>query len=144
MYKKCIFHSPIPLKNWQIFKKIEKCEFFLFLSKMGNWPLLNVQRKISFTFSGHVLTLLAWTICRLVTKHEPSITHFPSCFFSYFSIKILFLFIVIRSFKSPNVNFQCRLQWWTHTFFMYFHLFRYGKVERRRKKIICSQSFETE
>ena len=36
----------------------------------------------------HVLTILAWTKCRLVTKHELSIKHFHSCFFHTFSFKI--------------------------------------------------------
>ena len=56
---------------------------------MGNWPLFNVQKN---TFScwpilGMFLTILAWTICRLVTKHALSITHFHSWFFLTFTLK---------------------------------------------------------
>ena len=39
---------------------------------------------------GHIRRGLI-TICRLVTKHTLSITHFHSCFFPYVSIKILFI-----------------------------------------------------
>ena len=47
------------------------------------------------TFFGYVLTILAWTKCRLVTKHAHSITHFHSCFFFTFPIK----FYLYRKFK---------------------------------------------
>ena len=39
------------------------------------------------TFFRHVLTILAWIKCRLVTKHVLSITHFHSCFFLIFPLK---------------------------------------------------------
>ena len=64
---------------------------------MGNWPLLNVHTNIFFllTFFRHVLTILAWTKCRLVTKHVLSITHFHSCFFLTFPFK----FYLYKKFK---------------------------------------------
>ena len=45
------------------------------------------------TFFGHVLTILAWTKCRLVTKHVLSITY--SCFFLTFPFK----FHLYKKFK---------------------------------------------
>ena len=39
---------------------------------------------------GHVLTILARTKCRLVTKHILSITNFPSCYFLTFPFKFYF------------------------------------------------------
>ena len=47
------------------------------------------------TFFGHVLTILAWTKCRLVTKHVLSITYFHSCFFLTFPFK----FYLYKKFK---------------------------------------------
>ena len=80
------------------------------------------------TFFGHVLTILTWTKCRLVTKHVPSITLFHSCFFLTFPFKfylykkiklsikdylllvytfmcmIIFLRIIILSFRSHQTR----------------------------------------
>ena len=47
------------------------------------------------TFFGDVLTILAWTKFRLVTKHVLSITHFHSCFFLTFPFK----FYLYKKFK---------------------------------------------
>ena len=56
---------------------------------MVNWPLLIVQKKYFFllAFFGRVLTILAWTKCRLVTKYVLFSTHFHSCFFLTFPLK---------------------------------------------------------
>ena len=80
------------------------------------------------TFFGHIWTILAWTKCRLVTKHLLSSTHFHSCFFLTFPFKfylykkiklsikdyllliymfmsmIIFLRIVILSFQSHQTR----------------------------------------
>ena len=95
---------------------------------MGNGPLFNQQKNILVDFFGHVLTILAWTKCRLVTKHVLSITHFHSCFFLTFPFKfhlykkiklsikdyllliytfmcmIIFLRIIIISFQSHQTR----------------------------------------
>ena len=73
---------PISLKNVQIFK--------------GN-VIVYCTKKYLFlmTFFGHVL---AWTkICRLVTKHVLSSTHFHSCFF------LTYLYVY---FYDNNFGFQ--------------------------------------
>ena len=63
---------------------------------MGNWPLFNVHIFFFlFTFFGHVLTILAWTKCRLVTKYLLSITNFHICFFLTFPFK----FYLYKTFK---------------------------------------------
>ena len=55
---------------------------------VGNWPLLSVQKIFYLLiFFGHVLTNLAWTKCRLVTKH---VLTFP--------LKIIF----IQNFQLSN------------------------------------------
>ena len=52
------------------------------------------------TLFGHVLTILAWTKCRLVAKHILSITHFHSCFFLTFSFKFYLYKIFKLSIKA--------------------------------------------
>jgi len=88
--KKCMFHSLIPLKNVQIIKGNVKCKTF--------FTLMYVQKKYYFlmTFFRHVLTILAWIKCRLVSKHVLSSTHFHSCFFLTFPVK----FYIYKIFKS--------------------------------------------
>ena len=56
-----------------------------------------MYKKIFFLVHifGHVLTILAWTKCRLVTKNILSITHFHSCFFLTFPFK----FYLYKKFK---------------------------------------------
>ena len=79
-----------PLKNVQIFKGNVKCKTF--------FTLMYVQKKYYFlmTFFRHVLTILAWIKCRLVSKHVLSSTHFHSCFFLTFPVK----FYIYKIFKS--------------------------------------------
>ena len=79
-----------PFKNVQIFKGNVKCIFF-YIKRVDNWPLFNVQ-KIFFllTFFGHVSTILAWTKCRLVTKHVLTITHFLYAFFLLFHLNFIY------------------------------------------------------
>ena len=95
-----MFHSLIPLKNVQIFKRIVKRQTFLHLKSGYSWPLFNVQKNIFFllTFFGHVLTILAWTKCRLVTKRVLSITNFHSCFFLLFHL----IFIYTQNLSCPS------------------------------------------
>ena len=51
-----------------------------------------------FTFFEHISTFdLAWTKCRLVTKHVLSITYFHSCFFLTFPFKF-YLYIKFKLF----------------------------------------------
>ena len=56
------------------------------------------------TFFGNVSTILAWTKCRLVTKHVLSSTHFHSCFF----LTIPFKFYIYKKFKLSN-TFMCMI-----------------------------------
>ena len=78
---------------------------------------LMYKKKIFFllTFFGYVLTILAWTKCRLVTKHVFSMTLFHSCFFLNFSF-ILYLY---NKFKLSSENyllfiptFMCIILFW--------------------------------
>ena len=89
-----MFHSLIPLKT-----RADLCKFkvknLFYIWRVGNWPLFNVQKNYFFLLPGHVLTILAWTKCRLVTKHVLSITHFHSCFFLTFPLK----FYLYKKFK---------------------------------------------
>ena len=57
------------------------------MSCLGKLALVECTKKSFWPFFGHVLTILAWPKCRLVTKHVLSITHFPSCFFLMFPLK---------------------------------------------------------
>ena len=76
---------PNKSKNVHIFKGIEKC--FTLIKR--SW----MYKKMCFLLTFFVLTIIAWTNYRLVTKHVISITHFHTSFlfFSYFSMKILFI-----------------------------------------------------
>ena len=86
-----------------------------YIKRVGNWPLLNLKKnkkKILLTFFGHVLTILACTKCRLVTKHVLSSTYFHSCFLLIFHLNfiytfmcmIIFLRIIILSFQSHQTR----------------------------------------
>ena len=90
--------------------------------KMGIWPLLLNQKKIIFllTFFGHVLIILAWTKCRLVTKHVLSITHFHSCLFLTFPLK----YYVFKKFKLSNKDYLLLIHMFMGTiqFWRSFHL----------------------
>ena len=61
---------------------------------------------------GHVLTILAWTKCRLVTKHLLSSTHFHSCFFLTFPVKF-YLYnkfkLSIKDYLLLNYTFMCMI-----------------------------------
>ena len=102
-------HYLVALKNMQIFKRIVKCQTFLHW-KMGNWPWLNVQKNIFswWTFFGHVLTILAWTKCRLVTKHALFRKHLYSYCFLTFPLKYcLYKEIQLINFwRSIHLSFQ--------------------------------------
>ena len=65
------------------------------IERVCNWPLFNTKKIFFLLTFGHVLTILAWTKCRLVTKHVLSITHFHSCFFLTFPLK----FYLYKKFK---------------------------------------------
>ena len=89
-----------------------------YIKRVGNWSLFNVQKKYFFllTFFGYILTILAWTKCRLVTKHLLSITHFHSCFFlTFFPFKFylcknlscpsrIICYLIIPSFQSHQTR----------------------------------------
>ena len=92
--------------------------------------MFNVQKNIFLVdLFGYVLTILAWTKCRLFTKHLLSITHFHSCFFLLFHLykkiklsikdylllictfmrmtiflRIIFLRLIILSFQSQQIR----------------------------------------
>ena len=126
-----MFHSLIPLKKVQILKGNVKCKTY-YIKRVGNRPLFNVQKNIfsCWPFFVHVLTILAWTKYRLVTKLVLSITHFHSLFFLTFPFKfylykkfklyskdyflfiytfmcmLTFLRIIILSFRSPKPAYK--------------------------------------
>ena len=91
---------------------------------MGNWPLFNLKIYLFLqTFFRYAMTILAWTKCRLVTKHVLSfVTHyhtFPFKFYLYkkTSIKdyVLLLYtimIIILSFKVTKSAFLVRSWEW--------------------------------
>ena len=64
------------------------------------------------TFFGYVLTILAWTKCRLVTKHVLSITYFHSCFFLTFPFKF-YLYkkfrLSIKDYLLLTYKFVCMI-----------------------------------
>ena len=97
-----MFHSLIPLNNMQIFKGIVRCKTFFTSKEWAIDPCL-MYKKYFFllTFFEHVLTILASTKCRLVTKHVLSITHFHSYFFLTFPFKFYFY----KKFKLSIKNY---------------------------------------
>ena len=63
------------------------------------------------TFFGHVLSILAWTKCRL-TKHVLSITHFHSCIFLTFPFKYYLykkIKLSIKDYLLLIFTFMCML-----------------------------------
>ena len=66
-----------------------------FIERVGTCLMYKKNVFFLLTFFGHVLIILAWTKCRLVTKHVLSITHFHSCFFLTFPFK----FYLCKKFK---------------------------------------------
>ena len=64
--------------------------YFFTLKEWVIDPCLMYKKKFLLTFFGYVLTILAWTTCRLVTKLVLSITHFHSCFFLLFRLDFIY------------------------------------------------------
>ena len=112
------------------FLKFESVKMVKIVCCIITWPLFSVHKNIfsCWPFFGYVLTILALTKCRLVTKHVLSITHSHSCFFLTFSLTynvynkfklsikyyllliytimcmIIFLRIIILSFQSHQLR----------------------------------------
>ena len=98
MVKILCFIPLYPKKSADFYR--DWCLKLFFYIKRWVLALVECTKNIFFllTFLGHVLAILAWSKCRLITKHVLFSTHFHSCFFLTFPLK----YYLYKRFQLSN------------------------------------------